>query len=216
MENQKELETKNLTFEQKVEYEKLKVERSKAKYELMKWLLLAIGAIISFYVIDIGKLNIERFTAEAANQEKLLNSYLVATESPNPDLWQRKLSLIKHFSKDSAILLWADREVKYINEKAALLALYKETLNVTSILANRQLYGTEEWQNASKRYYQLYWAELPFYGESPSVSSAMIAFKKQLDQIQTNKEVEKWEKMDFALIELSSTLREESENLKEK
>ena len=206
-------ESKDLSFEQRLDYEKLRTERWKVRNELIKWLLIAIGAVISFYIIDIGKLRVEKFNAESSSQQKLLDSYLSATESPNPDLWKRKLNLIKNFAKDSAILLWADKEVKYINEKAALLALYKETVNVTSVIANRQTYGTPEWINATKRFYQLYWADLPFYGESRTVAAGMIAFKKKLDEIKDGKDMFKWQEMDLALITLSSTMQTESKKL---
>jgi len=217
MKNLTDSQIKDLTFEQKLDYEKLKVERLKARSEIIKWFLIAAGAVISFYVIDVGKLKIEKFTAESGNQERLLNSYLSATESPDPDLWKRKLGLIKQFSKDTAILHWADREEKYINEVSALLALYKETIKVASILANKQISGTTEWSNASSRFYQLYWAELPYYGESQPVISKMIAFKRELDEIQHNNDRQNdWESMDGALYELSKTLKEESKKLEQK
>ena len=56
--------TNSLTFEQSLELEKLKIEKIQARNELIKWALIAVGAIISFYIIDLGKLRIEKFTAE--------------------------------------------------------------------------------------------------------------------------------------------------------
>ena len=201
--------TNTLSFEQNLELEKLKVEKIQTRNELIKWALIALGAIISFYIIDLGKLRVEKFTAESTSQENFLNSYLTATESPDPDLWKRKLSLLKYFSKDTAILSWAEKEEIYIKERAALSALLKETVNVASILANRQLYGTEDWQKASKRYYQLYWADLPFYGESREVESAMVSFNLKLNDIQSKEEIDKWRQMDLAVIDLSKILRAE-------
>jgi|SRR5688572_28742640 len=205
--------TNTLSFEQNLELEKLKIEKLQTRNELIKWALIALGAIISFYIIDVGKLRIEKFTAESTNEENLLNSYLTATDSPQPDLWKRKLNLLKYFSKDTAILTWAEKEEIYINEKAALLALYKETVNVASVLSNRQLYGTEDWQTASKRFYQLYWADLPFYGESQAVVKRMVAFKTELDNIQNKDDIKNWQNMDNELIHLATALRDESDAL---
>ena len=205
--------TNSLTFEQSLELEKLKIEKIQARNELIKWALIAVGAIISFYIIDLGKLRIEKFTAESTSQENLLNSYLSATDSPDPDLWKRKLSLLQRFSKDTMIISWAQGQEDYINQKAALLALYKETVNVASVVANRQIFDTEDWQKASKRYYQLYWADLPFYEESQPVISAMIDFKSKLDKIQSKDEAENWAQMNYALISLSRTLKAESDTL---
>lgn len=205
--------SKELTFEQKMEYEKLMTERLKARNELIKWVLIAIGAIISFWIIDIGKLKLEKLNAESIRQQKLLDSYLTATEASNPDLWKRKLKLIKNFAKDSLIAEWTRNELAFIKEKAALLSLYKETVNVASIIANRETFRTPEWNNATKRFYQLYWADLPFYGESDTVISRMIAFKTQLDAIGDGTDPYKWKLMDLEVIRLSGTMKSESAKL---
>ena len=216
MKNRLNIKIEDLTFDQKVEFQKLRNEKFKSIVEISKWVVISIGAVISFLIIDVGNLKIEEFKANSSHEEKLLNSYLESAKTADPDLWTRKLRLIREFSTDTVIINWASKEEVYIKNKAALIALYKETIIIGSILANRNLYGTEEWANASKRYYQLYWAELPFYGETQPVISGMINFKSTLDQITDKNDLEKWRKMDIALIKLSSTLKKESEILEEK
>ncbi|WP_109300705.1 hypothetical protein [Aquimarina sp. AU474] len=215
MKNKLKIKVEDLTFDQKVEFQKLKNDRFKSIVEIIKWGLISIGAIVSFLIIDIGNLNIEKFRADSSHEESLLNSYLESTKTANPDLWRRKLRFISKFSSDTIITDWAIKEEGYVKNKAGLLALYKETVGICSIVANRSLYGTEEWKKASKRYYQLYWAELPFYGETQPVIEAMINFKSHLEQITNTTEVEKWQKMDLALIKLSDILKKESKILEE-
>ncbi|MEM6720242.1 MAG: hypothetical protein AAF611_13035 [Bacteroidota bacterium] len=181
--------------------------------DLLKWVVAAIGAIVSFYVIDVGKLKLEKQKAKTQKEQALLDSYLKATETPNPDLWLRKLRLIKKFSTDAHILDWATKEEIFIKEQSALIELYKETVKVTSVLANKNAYNSPDWIEASKRYYQLYWADLPFYGESQPVISAMIAFKKKFDKIKNDSTDVEWQQMNVALIELSETLKEETKKL---
>ena len=181
---------------------------------ILKWIIALIGAIGSFYIIDWGKLKLEKQKAINQKEQSLLNAYLDATETSNPDLWLRKLRLIKTFSKDTTIIEWALDEEKEIEEKSALIQLYKETMQVTSVLANKNTYNTKDWVEASKRYYQLYWAELPYYGESKSVEKAMVKFKQKLDDIEKSSGIEKWEAMNIELIVLSTTLKEEREKLK--
>lgn len=206
----------DLTFEQKVEYQKLKNERFKSYVELSKWIIISVGAVISFLVIDIGNLKVAEFKADTAHEENLLESYLESAKTANPDLWTRKLRLIREFSNDSVIINWAVKEEEYIKNKAALLSLYKETVSVSSILANENLYETEEWKKASKRYYQLYWAELPFYGETKPVIIKMIKFKNKLDSLKINEKPDKWREMNNALHALSTALKKESQLLEAK
>ncbi len=215
MKNKLKIKIEELTFEEKVEFQKLKNEKFKSIVEIIKWGLISIGAIVSFLIIDIGNLNIEKFRADSSHEESLLNSYLESTKTANPDLWRRKLRFISKFSSDTIVTKWAITEEEYVKNKAGLLALYKETVGVCSILANRSLYDTEEWRKASKRYYQLYWAELPFYGETQPVISAMINFKLHLEEITNTTELEKWQNMDVALIKLSNILKKESKTLEE-
>ena len=205
--------SKDLTFEQKLEYEKLMTDRLKTRNELIKWALIAVGAIISFWIIDIGKLKLEKLNAESIRQQKLLDSYLTATEASNPDLWKRKLKLIKNFAKDSIIAEWTTKELVFIKEKAALLSFYKETINVASVIANKETFRTPEWHTATKRFYQLYWAELPFYGESDTVIVRMKSFKAQLDAIGDGTDSYQWRLMDNEVILLSKIMKLESARL---
>lgn len=114
-----------------VEIEKLRLEQARYRADLLKWVVIAIGAVISFAVIDYGKLRIEQFRATAENQRELLNAYLKSTESPEPDIWRRKLRLIVNSTGDPQTTLWAQAELKYINNFAALDTLYRETLRQT-------------------------------------------------------------------------------------
>ena len=93
-----------------------------------------MGAVISFVVVDVGKLWLEQFRAAAEDRRELLNSYLKATEAPDPEVWKRKLKLILSFSADKDTQSWARRELDYIEEFAELETLYRETLKVASQL----------------------------------------------------------------------------------
>lgn len=70
---------------------------TKDELDFLKWVVAAIGAVASFLVIDWGKLKLEKNKAKSQKEQSLLNSYLEATETSNPDLWLRKLRLIKKF-----------------------------------------------------------------------------------------------------------------------
>lgn len=82
------------------------------------------------------------------------------------------------------------------------------------MLANRNTYNTLDWIEASKRFHQLYWADLPYYGEPQPVIDAMVEFKERLDEIDEDSGIEKWKVMDDALLRLSETLRNEAKELK--
>ena len=88
----------------------------------------------SFYVIDYGKLTLEQYRVRADGQRQLLEAYLKATESPEPDVWKRKLHILENFADDDHMRQWAQAELKYIQEFAGLDALYRETLKVASQL----------------------------------------------------------------------------------
>ena len=113
---------------------KVGVERARQRTDLLKWIVVAIGAIISFYVIDYGKLTLEQYRVRADGQRQLLKAYLKATESPEPDVWKRKLHILENFADDDHMRQWAQAELKYIQEFAGLDALYRETLKVASQL----------------------------------------------------------------------------------
>jgi hypothetical protein len=208
-ENNDSFPAKGLNAVQEIASGNLELEKLKLKFQILKWILIAIATVFTFWVIDVGKLNIEKFKAHTRHEEKLLDAYILATKSSDPEEWKRKLNLLSHFSKDSSIIKWTQKEKVYIYEKAPLLTVYKETVRVCSIVANRQLYASDEWNNALKRYYQLYWADLPFYGETQNIIEVMISFKSELDKIESKEDIEQWKNLDYALIELSEVFKEE-------
>lgn len=198
-----------------MEYEKLQLEQARYRIEILKWVVVAVGAVISFAVLDFGKLRLEQFRAKAENQRQLLNAYLVATEAPEPDIWRRKLHLIRNSTSDAQTTKWADAELNYINNFAALDTLYRETLKVASQLVEPSRMNEPERVQARARYNQLYWADLPYAGESPDVIKAMIAFRKQLLIAEKSAMAEgvvaqPWEELNDRLIDLSKALRKSS------
>ena len=178
----------------------------------MKWIVVAVGAVISFAVIDYGKLRLEQFRATAENERELLNAYLRATEAPEPDVWKRKLNLIMNSTSDKGTLAWARRELEYIEKFAALDALYRETLKVASQLVEPSRLREPDRAEARARFNQLYWADLPYAGESQQVAIAMIAFREQLFIVESADQHpqarQQWEALNLRLIELSKALRE--------
>lgn len=197
------------------EIAEIALENKKLIFAVIKWVIIAIGVVISFWVIDVGKLKLEREKARNLNKQNLLNTYLQATETPNPDLWLRKLRLIKALSDNDMadMKLWAQKEEKYIKEVSALVVLYQETVKVVSILSNRDQYLSDEWKSARNRFYELYHGDLVFYKESDNVQTAMVQFKHQLEAINPNED-NSWDEMDQQLLSLVIVLSEESEKLK--
>ena len=194
-----------------MELEILKVglERARHRTELLKWIVVAIGAIISFYVIDYGKLTLEQYRVRADGQRQLLEAYLKATESPEPDVWKRKLHILENFADDDHMRQWAQAELKYIQEFAGLDALYRETLKVASQLVEPHRLASPERAQARVRYNQLYWADLPYAGESQGVVSAMIAFRAQLLIAESQPAgARAWDDLNRQLINLSTALRD--------
>lgn len=197
-----------------VEIEKLRLEQARYRADLLKWIVIAVGAVISFAVIDYGKLRLEQFRATAENQRELLNAYLKSTESPEPDIWRRKLHLIVNSAGDPKTTLWAEAELKYINDFAALDTLYRETLKVSSQLVEPSRINEPDRVQARARYNQLYWADLPYAGESKEVITAMIAFRDQLliaeERGSRSEGLKEWKELNNRLIQLSKALRESS------
>jgi hypothetical protein len=148
-----------------IESQRLRLERARYQADILKWIIVAIGATVSFAVIDYGKLGLEQFRAAAENQRGLLNAYLTATESPEPDVWKRKLHLIMSLTDDHKTTAWAQAEIEYIDRFAALDALYRETLKVASQLVEPGRVNEPDRVQARARYNQLYWADLPYAGE---------------------------------------------------
>src|SRR6266700_5623451 len=99
---------RNVPTPEELELLKFDLERSRYRTDIAKWALIALGAVVSFAVIDYGKLQIERFQATAENQRQLLQAYLTATEAAQPDVWKRKLHVIQNFATDDQIKKWAD------------------------------------------------------------------------------------------------------------
>ena len=191
------------------EQKRMKLEELRLRYEVLKWALVAIGAIVSFYVIDVGKLRLEEFRSRADNQRALLQSYLGATESVQPDVWKRKLRVLQTFSDDQNIRAWAGEELKYIENFAALDALQRETLKVASQLVSAGSLLDPQRKVVRARYEQLYWADLPFAKESGSVAQAMIAFRTALVEAELNpKNPDAWQNLEIKLFQLSVALRD--------
>ena len=201
-----------LTGAECLEYERLRLEQARYRADVLKWIIVAVGAVISFAVIDYGNLKLERFRATAENQRELLNAYLKATESPAPEVWKRKLKLIVNSTVDENTTAWAQAELEYINKFAALDALYRETLKVASQLVEPNRLLEPERVQARARFNQLYWADLPYAGESQEVISAMIAFRSQLILAENAgsgiEGRDQWEQLNQDLIRLSGALRE--------
>lgn len=196
-----------------LEAEKVNLEKVRYLTDILKWIVVAIGTVISFAIIDYGKLQLEQFRVAAENQRELLSAYLKATESPEPEVWKRKLNLIINSPSDESAKEWARRELVYIDKFAALDTLYRETLKVASQLVDpKRLYEPDRIQ-ARARYDQLYWADLPYAGESKKVELAMIAFREKLMKAESSpNEKDKWEALNIPLIELSIALRESTPN----
>ena len=182
---------------------------SPQQVDILKWIVATCGAVVSFFIIDLGKLKLERQKAKNLNEQKLLDSYLTASDTPDPNLWLRKLHLIQKFTNNKATRDWAIEEEDFVNTKSGKIELYTETLRTASVLANKAEYKTEEWHKALKRFFQLYWADLPFIGESQKVVDHMIAFNQGLFQVQQNDTPGNWKTMEEALLNLSGTFRKE-------
>jgi hypothetical protein len=178
-------------------------------FEIAKWIIVAVGAVVSFYVIDLGKLRLEEFRSRAENQRSLLTAYLNATEAVQPDVWKRKLRVLQTFSDDARIREWAAQELEYIENFAALDALYVEAMKVAAQLVSRTSLKDPKRDAIRARYEQLYWADLPFYKESKEVESAMVAFRSALEMAEANPaSASAWQELNGAMIKLSGALRE--------
>ena len=138
------------------------------------------------------------------------DAYLKATETVQPDVWKRKLRVLVTSAADEQMRLWAGTELQDIENFAALDALYRETLKVAAQLTEPHQVQAAERAQARIRYNQLYWADLPFAGESPAVASAMVEFRNQLLKAEQSPpdSPDEWNKLNGALIRLSQALRE--------
>lgn len=191
-----------------MEQRKFQLEQSRFRYDVLKWAIAVLGGVASFYVIDLGKLKLEQFRVRAENQRALLQSYLGATESVQPDVWKRKLNVLQTFSDDPNIQIWAGRELENLQNYAALDALYRETLKVASQLVSSRTLNDPARQTVRARYEQLYWADLPFAKESTEVDSAMAGFRKTLIEAERNpSNPEAWRDLETDLLSLSKALQ---------
>src|SRR5262249_46524709 len=145
-----------------LEFLKFQLERSRYRIDILKWIIIALGAIISFWVIDRGKLKLEQFRVTADSQRQLLEAYLKTTEAPEPDVWKRKLHILENLADDERMQRWVHIELQYIESFAALDALYRETLKVASQLIDPERLNDPERTKARARFNQLYWADLPY------------------------------------------------------
>jgi hypothetical protein len=168
------------TFEQDLQLKQLTRDKWRDGFEVLKWVAVAIGAVVSFRVIDVGRLELEQFQARAQNERELLTAYLSATEATEPQIWRRKLQILAAFSTDENTKGWATTQLAYVDNFAGLEALYLETLKTASQLADPAQLQEPARKLARARYEQLYWADLPFFGEHNAVASAMVAFRKVL------------------------------------
>ena len=195
-----------------LERRKFELDRSRYRTDVARWIVIAIGAVISFAVIDYGKLQLERAQATADSQRQLLEAYLKATESAEPEVWKRKLGVLLKFGDDERTKQWAREELDYIDTFAAQDALYRETLKVASQLIEPARLGDPGRAVARVRFNQLYWADLPYVRESTKVSGAMVAFRDGLAAAENAPgDPAAWTKLSHLLIELSTVLADEAE-----
>jgi hypothetical protein len=195
----------------KLEKDKLALERRKLDLELYKWIIVAIGAVISFAVVDFGKLQVERFRETSKHERELLSSYLTAIESPKPEIWKRKLHFINSFSKDAKILAWVEDELAFFGNLGSKESLYEEALETAKKLSRPGARDEKQWT----RFEELYWSELPFVGESSAMVNAMVRFRKVLISAHAapeNDDKNEWSQVKQALIQLTQTVKNELPN----
>ena len=195
---------------QHIEILKLNLERARHRSEIFKWIIIAIGAAVSFWVIDNGKLRLEKARFDSDNQYRLIESYSKATEAAEPEIWKRKLEVLNLFATDQSVRTWLTNKLNYINAFGALDALYRETLKSASQLVDPATVNNPERMKARSRYEQLYWADLPFAGESQEVVEAMVEFRRALVAAeQSPSDTNAWSGLNTKLIVLSATFRDE-------
>ena len=99
-----------------LEVSRFRLEQARYRADILKWIVIALGAVISFAVIDWGKLRLERARVLADGQRQLLEAYLTATESAQPEVWKRKLHILHNFAADDRTRKWAQSELQYIDK----------------------------------------------------------------------------------------------------
>jgi hypothetical protein len=163
---------------------RLALERARFRADILKWLIIAVGAVISFVVIDYGRLRLEQYRATAENERALLQAYLNAGDATNPEVWARKLQVIRTLSRDESLRGWAAQELAYIRQCALKESVYRDTLRVAAELLRPRDPTDPDWLQARKSFERLYWADLPYVRESAPVVEGMVAFRKALDLIE--------------------------------
>lgn len=186
---------------------KLRLEEYRFYAELAKWIAVAIGAIVTFLVIDRGKLDVEKFRSHSEDRRALLQSYLAATEAVQPDVWRRKLSVLRTLPEDEHIRQWAAEQLKELDEFGERKALFRETVRIASQLVDRSTLADSSRKAARSRYEQLYWADLPFVREETEVEGAMVQFRQALLQAEAapqNQDL--WNALSLKMLNLARVL----------
>ncbi|WDD97445.1 hypothetical protein [Thalassomonas actiniarum] len=202
-----EIELKKL----EIEKEKLALERQKLSLELRKWVVVAIAAVISFFLIDYGKLTLERTKEESMHDRELLKSYLKAMDSSKPEIWKRKLRFIKSFAKDERVLSWAEEQLTTLSKLPPKESLYLEAADIAKKLSRREPLNEELWT----RFEQLYWSELPLANESMAMEDAMVNFRQSLldaHEAPIGDDDIEWDNVKKALLKLSKVVSSEMPN----
>lgn len=192
----------------KLDHLQYRLEVARFRAELGKWAILAVGAVVSFYLLDLGKLNLEQARFRAETKRQLLDAYFRASESPQPEVWKRKLYILENIADDESTKKWAHRELEFVREFAELNTLYRETLNTACQLTDRRRLKEPARIRARARYEQLYWADLPFAKESQEVESAMVEFRSRLIEAENSPDdAVRWDELNSHLLRLSRALR---------
>lgn len=104
-----------------------------------------------------AKLELEKQKDAAEIEQKLVEAYLKATETAEPEIWTRKLRVLENLATDAKTREWAHTEATEIKDHLAREAVYREALKVASQLVDRNSTGLPETQKAKGRFNQLYW-----------------------------------------------------------
>jgi len=191
---------------------KLTLERDRFRAEIIRWLVLAVGAVVSFAVIDYGRLQLERFRTTAENERALLNAYLEASATVEPDLWLRKLDLIRTLSTNDRLRSWAAGEIIFVRQCAAKAAIYRETLRTGAALLDPHD-RSDKRIAARRRFEELYWADLPYVRESSEVAAAMVKFRTALVAADSGSPGGELPDLNVAMIDLGRVLADSDPSL---
>ena len=174
--------------------------------DLIKWVIVGVCAIVSFVVIDVGRLNIENAKFEAERRQKLLESYLASTETSDPLVWRRKLQIVSRLG-DYDMCAFAVAQLQFIDEHEARNSLYREAVALAGQLIDTQIYGQPEWYQRKSRLNQLYYGELPLARLNNEVRAAMENYFEKLKAAEDHHpSTDGWKDAGMALAELSKTV----------